>query len=395
MTKKRVLILEQQSFRGGAQRVLEVVLDGLRDRIDPIVALPESGPFEQDLRRRGVETMIYALGRYRSGRKSLADVLSFAPCSLYAAGQLARTIVQRDVDLVYINGPRCVLAGALVTRITGRPSLFCLHNTLSHGLDAALAARASGLVSKIVACSRAAAGPLLRANPALKRKLQVLYPPSPEMPEDFIRVRAHGVPFVVGIVGRITEAKGHHVLLHALARLGPSAGMRLLIVGAPAPGSQQDAEYVRSLHARAAQAGLGGLVDWVGYQADPEPYYASMDVLAAPSTIDEGMPVVVLEAFRRGIPVIASRSGGIPELIEHGANGILVALGDHVALAEALAILRNSPALGGRLGAAARASMDARFSPTTYSSTLGQIICGLCSPDAALEAAPALEKIGS
>jgi glycosyltransferase involved in cell wall biosynthesis len=395
MTKRRILILEQQSFRGGAQRVLEVVLDGLRDRIDPIVALPESGPFEQDLRRRGIETLTFPLGRYRSGRKSLANILSFAPRSLYSTVRIARTIVRRQVDLVYINGPRWVLAGALAARITGRPSLFCLHNTLSRRLDVALAARASGLVSRIVACSRAAAVPLLRENPALRPRTDVLYPPSPELPAEFLRDRERAGRFVIGMVGRITEAKGHHVLLEALAKLGPSSGMRLLIVGAPGPGSEQDAQYLRSLHASTTQAGLNGLIDWVGYQADPDPYYASIDALAAPSTIDEGMPVVVLEAFRRGIPVIASRSGGIPELVENGANGMLVAPGDPAALAEVLSTLRDSPALGKRLGAAARASLDARFSPAFYCSTLDQIICGLCSPDAAPESAPALEKIGS
>ena len=395
MTKKRILILEQQSFRGGAQRVLEAVLDGLRDRIDPIVALPESGPFARDLRARNVETVTYGLGRYRSVRKSLADVLSFGPHSLYAAAQIARTIAKRNVELLYINGPRCVPAGALAARITGIPSLFCLHNTLSRRLDVALTARCSALVSRVIACSRAAAAPLVRANPALQAKIRVLYPPAPDLAEAVpARSRGDG-SFVVGIVGRITEAKGHHVLIDALAKAGISAGIRLLIVGAPAPDSAQDARYVESLHASASRQGVAGLIDWAGYQPDPGPCYAAMDALALPSTIDEGMPVVALEAFQRGLPVIASRSGGIPELVQPGVNGVLVPPGDSVALREALLTLQGSAALRARLGAAARASVDKRFSPELYCSTLDQFMSELLSPDAAIEVAPAFEKIRS
>jgi glycosyltransferase involved in cell wall biosynthesis len=394
MRKKRVLVLEQQSFRGGGQRVLEVVLEGLRDQIDPIVALPEHGPFECDLERRHVETMTYALGRYRSGRKSLTDFVVFTPRSIRATLQLSRTIVRRQVDLVMINGPRCLLSGALAARLTGRASLFCLHNTLSRSSDVMLAAQAAGLVSRVVACSRAAAEPLLRANPALKRKLQVLYPPLPGTPIPARSGPPATGPLVVGMVGRITEAKGHHVLIEALAQLGPAPGIRLLIVGAPAPESRQDARYVRSLHDSAARCGVASLVNWVGYQADPQPYYASMNVLTVPSIVEEGMPVVALEACQRGIPVVASCSGGIPELVEHGVNGLLFKTGDPSALAEALQRLRESPALRAQLAAAARTSIDARFSPKLYCSTLGGMISDLCSPRRRSEAIRALESTG-
>lgn len=387
MPKRRVLVLEQQSYRGGAQRVLEVVLDALREQIDPIVAFPESGPFLEDLRKQGIETLTFALGRYHSGRKSAADLASFLPRSLYGALELARTILRRQVDLVYINGPRCLLAGAWAARITRRPSLFCLHNTLSGRPEVTLAAHASSLVSRIVACSRATAAPLLLVKPALAGKMEVLYPPVRHLAAGPQTPRRSG--FVVGMVGRITKGKGHHVLLDALTKLDAAAGVRLVIVGAPAPGNPEDARYLRELRSVAARSGLHRRIDWTGYQADPRPYYGAMDALAVPSVCEEGMPVVALEAFQRGIPVIASRTGGIPELIRDGVNGLLVAPRNPAELALAMGSLQHSPALCARLGAAARASVDARFSPASYCSALGKIISDLCPPEASVKVAAA------
>lgn len=392
MPKRRVLVLEQQSYRGGAQRVLEVVLDALREQIDPIVAFPESGPFLEDLRKQGIETLTFALGRYRSGRKSAADLASFVPRSLYGALELARTILRRQVDLVYINGPRCLLAGAWAARITRRPSLFCLHNTLSGRPEVTLAAHASSLVSRIVACSRATAAPLLRVKPAVAAKMEVLYPPVSDVASAGPQT-PRGAGFMIGMVGRITEGKGHRVLLDALTRLDAATGVRLVIVGAPAPGNPDDARYLRELRSFAVTSGLDRRIDWAGYKADPRPYYGAMDALAVPSVCEEGMPVVALEAFQRGIPVIASRTGGIPELIRDGVNGLLVAPRNPAELALAMGSLQHSPALCARLGAAARASVDARFSPASYCSALGKIISDLCSLQAPVKVAAAWGEI--
>ena len=115
--KPPILFLEQQGTRAGAQRVLAEAVLALEDECLPLVAFPEDGPFAAELRRRGIETLLYPLGHYSSGAKSLADMLAFPPRSLYCGLQLARTISRRQVQLVYINGPRCLLAGVLAARL--------------------------------------------------------------------------------------------------------------------------------------------------------------------------------------------------------------------------------------------------------------------------------------
>jgi len=402
--KTRVLILEQQSYWGGGQRVLQTVLDSLRDQIDPLVALPEPGPFGLDLEKQGVATLIYPLGSYQSGRKSIRDKIAFGPRSLSCALLLTRQILKRRLQLVYINGPRCLPAGVIAARLTGRPSLFSLHNTLSHRADVMLASWGAVRASRVVACSQAAAAPLLKANPGLASRLRVLYPPAEDHPPLAPGLALAGrrkSGFVIGMVGRITPAKGHHVLLEALARLRPSNGVKVVFLGVPAPGNLQDAEYLSSLRRWAAERGFEHSINWVGYQADPHPYYETMDVLAVPSVGEasspagraincfssEGLPLVILEAFQRGIPVVASRTGGTPELVRDGVNGILVPPGNSAELAKALERLQFDPGLRNALAAQACASIDQRFSRKLYCSTLSGLISELCASAAPADAA--------
>jgi glycosyltransferase involved in cell wall biosynthesis len=387
--KTRVLVLDQHCYWGGGQRVLKTVLDSLRDQVDALVALPERGPLGADLEREGIETCAYPLGKYRSGAKSAADMAMFGPRSVYAALQLAAIVSQRKLELIYINGPRCLLAGVLAARLTGRPSLFCLHQTLGRAPEIALVSRLAKHVSRIIACSQAAADSLLRAQPALATKLRVLYPPV----NDLILARPVSIAYStskspvlrVGMVGRITQAKGHHVLLAALASLQGSA--RAVFVGAPAPGSRQDASYVRTLQSMTRDNGLD--VEWAGYHADPKPYYSVMDVLAVASIGEEGMPLVALEALQRGVPVIASRLGGLPELVQDGINGLLIPPNDPKALACALERLAGDPALLRQLGARAHSTIDERFSKPLYCGAIAGTIAELCQSPSPLQVAAA------
>ena len=134
------------------------------------------------------------------------------------------------------------------------------------------------------------------------------------------------------MVGRITEPKGQETLLNAVSAL-PCAlrkKIRLVLVGAPAPGNLADLVYSRRLRKSSAELDLHNQVLWAGYQEDPAPFYASMDALIQPSAANAGeaMPLAVLEALREGVPVIASRTGGIPEVVHDGDNGLLLPPGD-------------------------------------------------------------------
>ncbi|MFB3920979.1 MAG: glycosyltransferase family 4 protein [Terriglobia bacterium] len=384
--KPRVLFLDQQAWRAGGQRVLEDVLDALRDDVDPIVALPEDGPFAAALREKDIPTMTCPLGSYRPGRKSLGEMLAFPIRSLLCGLRLARVIERQGIQLVYINGPRCLPAGVLAAWLTGRLSIFHLHRTLTRKSELAITSLAANSVDCIVSCSQASADALVEAGLKLASKVQVVYNPAPSVSPE-VRRRAEleaqdlpraGAP-IVGFVGRVTPGKGLHVLIEAAARIRARWPEILIeVVGAPEGRSPDDLVYMRRLETRATELGLGSNVRWVGYRSDPMPYFTRFDVLALPSVDNgDGVPMVALEAAQWGVPVVASRAGGIPEVVRHGINGLLVPPGNEEALARELERVLADSQLRAWLAAAARTTLDPRFSLGLFRSRIREIVCGL------------------
>ena len=397
--KQTILFLEQQSTRAGAQRVLDEVLRSLDPEFRPLVAFPDDGPYVDELRAREIETLIYPLGRYRSGPKSVADKAVFPARSIYCGLRLAEVVRRKDVRLVYINGGRALVAGVLAARLSGRPSVFHLHLTMTRPTDIFVASRAARHATKVVACSQTTAAALVRDDPRLDRKTQVIYNPVrksagrpiPRRPLPLLDghtgvpgtagVVAPSVAPVVGLVGRITPGKGHHVLLEAvslLARRGRE--VQVVFVGAPEPNNARDEVYLRRLKASASDFGLEPRVQWAGYQADPDPYYATFDVLVIPSTVREGLGLVALEAMQWGVPVVGSGLGGILEIVHDGVNGLLFPGGDSAALAAILERVLTDSDLRRRLAAGTRPSVDARFSVESFRASIRQVLFELCPP---------------
>jgi len=161
-------------------------------------------------------------------------------------------------------------------------------------------------------------------------------------------------------VGRLVERKGVAYLIEAIARLGP-LGPRLEIVG--------DGPERPGLEALAQRLGVADRVVFRG-KIPPEELqasYARAAVCVLPSVLDargdtEGLGVVLLEAMNHGTPVIASRVGGIPDIVEDGVSGLLVPSGDADALAAAVRRVRDDPALARRLGEAGRRRLRDQFS---------------------------------
>jgi glycosyltransferase involved in cell wall biosynthesis len=367
--KKRILFLEQQSWLSGAQRVLETVLDSIAPEFEPLVAFPDCGEFCKKLQKRSIGTLIVPLGAYQSGQKSILEMLAFAGRSLWCGLKLASVIRKKRIDLIYINGPRCLPAGVLASILTGRPAVFHLHLTLCRKPEVALVAHLARRVARVISCSRAAAQPLVDADPRLASKIQIFNNPviDRSRPTAGVPMEAKSpTQFTLGMVGRITETKGQERLLNAVGAL-PAAlrdKIRVMFVGAPAPGNLADLAYSRRLRRRGAQVDLPHEVLWTGYQEDPTPFYASMDALVQPSAANAGeaMPLAVLEALREGIPVIASRTGGIPEVVQDGENGLLVPPGDESALTRALQRFIEDYTLRARLREGARVTLTQQFS---------------------------------
>jgi len=380
--KPAILFLEQQSWRAGAQRVLEEVLDALREDFSLHVTLPEDGPFADELRRRNIGTLFYPLGHYRPGRKSVAEKFSFGVRSAVCGLELAHVAARRRIQLIYINGPRCLPAGVLGARLAGTPSLFHLHRAISRKADLFVATRAAKYVTRIVACSEAAAASLTGASLCLARTTRVIYNPvrqSTTSGERDAKTPFHpkGRP-VIGMVGRITVQKGQMALLRAAAFLRDRwPHLEIVFVGAPEEASHQDAAYLDRLKSAAVELGLERNVTWAGYQFDPGPFYPCFDVLAMPSLDTEGLPMAALEARTWRVPVVASDWPGTAEVIQDGVNGLLVPPGNEPALAGALERVLSDDSLRARLKRGVEASLDKRFSPEFFRREIHAIVSNL------------------
>ena len=161
---------------------------------------------------------------------------------------------------------------------------------------------------------------------------------------------------VVGMISKLWEGKGHHVLLNAwkgVLEAGLLPTPLLLIAG--------EGPLEAALKRQVSELNLQDSVLFTGFQHDVPAVTAAIDVAVLPSFF-EGMGRALLEAMAAGKPVVASRVGGIPSLVSHNQNGLLVAPGDPVALKTALIDVLSQPALRQRLSEGARASMRPEYS---------------------------------
>jgi glycosyltransferase involved in cell wall biosynthesis len=161
-------------------------------------------------------------------------------------------------------------------------------------------------------------------------------------------------PFTVGWIGRMTGIKRTDDVLLAFKSLrGRGIDARLCLVG---DGPDRD-----EVERRAHELGVMRETLFLGYQEQVASFFAAFDVFVLPSA-NEGTPVTAIEALAAGKPVVATRVGGIPDVVRDGEDGFLVALGDVEALADRLAQLATDDKLRERMGEAAQARVRERYS---------------------------------
>jgi glycosyltransferase involved in cell wall biosynthesis len=186
-------------------------------------------------------------------------------------------------------------------------------------------------------------------------------PPSPEQRAAArTRLGLGADEITVGAVGGLELRKGHRYLLEALGHLrGTLPAVRCFIAGS---GSQREVlqEQVRRLDLESA-------VRLIGSVEDPRALFWAIDIFVQPS-IKEGLGVALLEAMACGLPAIASRAGGMAEVIEDRHNGRLVMVADASTLSQALKELIQSPARRAAIGTAARTRVAMNFSMETMAS---------------------------
>jgi glycosyltransferase involved in cell wall biosynthesis len=159
-------------------------------------------------------------------------------------------------------------------------------------------------------------------------------------------VRSGGSPVSILNVGSLDSRKNQLMILNVLQRLRSQGrdNFRMIFVG-----KEEEPGYLAAMEERVRQAGLQDRVCFEGFRSDPQPYYTRCDLFVLSSTV-ESLPVVILEAMRAGMPVVATDVGGTGEQVIQDETGFLVHAGDEEEMAAKLGLLIDSPELRRQMG---------------------------------------------
>lgn len=353
-----VLYIEEwPELAGGGQQFLLQLIRGLdRKRFSPLIALPGPGSFAEALSSFGIEPFFVPILSFKNPLHWGSNL-----CSLW---RLRRICLEKGVRLIHANS---ILRGTIYAGLVGRslkiPTLWHVHRFRPERiLEAVLAA----LVDRVILVSRAGfslnfsflektpKGVVIYNGIDVKR-FQERQRPSP------LR-KTWGVSEetpLLGMVGVLHPIKGFDILFQSLQEIKKIlTDFRLWVVGEDGTPSQI---FRKSYEGEVRSRGLQENVLFLGKQEDIPEILSALDYFLMPTVTHEAFPMVILEAMAAGLPIIASRIGGIPEAIEEGVSGILVPPGDAEALTEAILGLLRNRGRALELGKSARKRVEAYF----------------------------------
>ena len=347
MNKKPVVCFITNSCGdwGGASRVLYTNLWQLdTTRLDPILVLPCKGPIQPELKAHGLRYEVWS-GFTEPG----------SPAVYVRAFWKAWRFFRRErVEVIHVNGSNFWRpAELLAAKLAGIPIIAHYHVINHNPAPAMRWCRAAIAVSRYTAEQ---SGPPGLAKPVIYNPINLARFDSGHSLRSELGIAESDV--VVAFLGQVREIKGVADFI-AMARAIDAPHAHFLIAGecrdpAKFPGSYSagDLEQLARGDTR---------IRYIGYHKDVESVYHTADVIVVPSRWQEPLGLINLEAGACHKPVVATRVGGIPEVIEDGMNGYLVEPGDIEALANRVKNLITDPSLRARMGEAGRANVEEKF----------------------------------
>ncbi len=333
---------------GGAQTYVASLLPALAARFDVAVAAHGSGPLREAAEAAGVRFV--PLRNVRRPIRPWRDLVGLI--------ELTRLLRRERPDILHANSSKAGILGRVAAFFARVPiRIFTAHGwafAAHSGLSSVLYRVADRLVRPLttvticVSESERAAG--LAAKTCAPDRTVVI--PNAVDVGGAPRSKSHrrARPLILA-VGRLKAPKDFSTFVRALSVLPPDS-FEALIVGEGPERPRLEKEIIT--------LGLADRVHLAGERRDVPELLATADAFVLPSA-SEGLPVSVLEAMAAGLPVVASRVGGVPELVVHGKTGLLVDPGDPGKLGDALRRVAADRVLRCRLGAAGRARAEQAF----------------------------------
>lgn len=343
-SRLHVLEVIGNAIVGGMETWVERFIERMpRERYRFTALCPFESPYTDRLRALGVEVLI-------------APMPDDPPWSTI---QLATALVAADgIDLLHAHMPKAHLLAGLVGRLTGRPVLTTIHARQVSLLDLEVH-RAAGSHMSVV-CRQAyfhalglgvSAGHLSCETNGVDVDAFQPRPRAAGSLRDELRIPADAP--LLGFVGRLSPEKGPAVFVRAALLLHSRAPeVHFVMVG--------EGPMEGELRRQAELFGLNGRLHFAGLRRDMQAVYNQLDVVVSSSN-SEAMPLALMEAMACGLPVVATRVGGVPDLVEHGETGWLVGPGEFDDIAGRCAELVANAAMRRRMGERARQRVVERF----------------------------------
>ena len=347
--KVLTLIDRLSAFGGGERFAIEIATRLDHERFDSVLCATRARPDEElDASEPLAAAMVEASGirLMELGRRSGVDLRAWLP--------LLRLLRRERFDVVHSHKFGSNVWGTLIGRLAGVPVIVAHEHSWSFDgkpvrrlLDRELIGRGSDVIVAVSAQDRRNMIELEGVRPE-----KVLLVPNgiPRRGATGADVRAElGIPAdapVIGAVGGLRPEKALDLLIRAAAPLLQEiAQLRLLIAG-----EGPEKERLREL---ARQAGVADRVMLIGFRHDVPDVLGALDV-AVSSSVSEGSPLAVMECMEAACPIVATRVGGVPDLIDDGIHGVLVRSGDAEGLTAALRRMLADPQAARRMGERAR-----------------------------------------
>ncbi len=310
---------------------------------------------------------------------------------------LRQLLIERQVDVLHSQGYRSNMIARLAVRLARLPTkLICTVHGVYHFSEEPLRTRLYFVLDylllptadRLIAVSEATRRKLARWG--LSSKMQVIrngtaIPPPVDLQSRRAGRQTLGIPSdarVVIFVGRLHPQKGIPTLVEVMRQtLSTMSDVFFLVVG--------DGPLMPDLQICAQE--FGARMRLTGSQRDVAPFYAMADVVFLPSHT-EGLPMVLIEAFAHGLPVVASDVDGIPEVVQDGTDGFLCHPTDAARMHERLVQLLEADALRKSFGVRARNTAETSFSLDHMVTATYQVYRSLVRPDA-LGVNPVLREI--
>ncbi len=361
MKKIRVMQIINSLDIGGAERVAINIAANLDpQRFDPMILTLEGlGPFSAVLDRQGIE---YA---------SLFKKPGTRPSTFFG---IAQQIRERKIDIVTTHNYGALYYGSFGSRIGGcRRLLHVDHNRMyaskrrlliPHKLPASMA-------YKVIAVSKEIRTYLISHEGIKPERIGIISNGIDEglytgnLDRRLVKTRL-GIPedrILIGTGARLVPEKGLTHLLDAMSILGKKRGDFLLVIAGDGP-------LRKDLEKRVRDNGLSSHVSFLGERTDFHEIIRLFDIYVLPS-VSEGLPLSLLEAMAARKAIVASKVGGIPDVITAGNNGLLVPPGEPRPLSDAIGYLMDNPLKRSEFGERAYAGFREKHSAKTMADAYG------------------------